>query len=95
MLFMVIERYKNKEEVYRRFREKGRMMPEGVSYVSSWVTADGNTCYQINESRSEELLHEWAENWNDVTDFEFIPVISSREMSDKMAKEDNNETKAD
>lgn len=86
MLYMVIEKYKDKEEVYRRFREKGRMMPEGVSYVNSWVTADGNTCYQINESESEELLYKWADNWKDVTDFEFIPVISSHEMSDKMAK---------
>ena len=86
MLFMVIEKDTDKEAVYKRFREKGRMMPEGVSYVNSWVAADGNTCYQINEAQSEELLQEWASNWNDVTDFEFIPVISSQEMSAKMAK---------
>ena len=85
MLYMVIEKYKNKEAVYKRFREKGRMMPEGVSYVNSWVSEDGNTCYQINEAQNEELLYEWSSNWNDVTDFEFIPVISSQEMSDKMA----------
>lgn len=85
MLYMVIEKYKDKEAVYKRFHENGRMMPEGVSYVSSWVTADGNTCYQINEAENEELLHKWASNWNDVTDFEFIPVISSKEMSEKMA----------
>ena len=53
------------------------------------MAADGNTCYQINESESEELLYKWADNWNDVTDFEFIPVISSHEMSEKIAKEDN------
>ena len=86
MLYMVIEKYKDKEAVYKRFREKGRMMPDGVSYVNSWVAEDGNTCYQINEAESVELLHEWAANLNDVTDFEFIPVISSQEMSDKMAK---------
>lgn len=84
-LYMVIEKYKNKEAVYKRFREKGRMIPEGVSYVNSWVSEDGNTCYQINEAQNEELLYEWSSNWNDVTDFEFIPVISSQEMSDKMA----------
>lgn len=56
-----------------------------MRYVDSWVTADGNTCYQINESRSEALLHEWAANWSDV--IEFIPVISSREMREKMAQE--------
>ena len=85
MLYMVIEKYKNKEAVYKRFREKGRMMPEGVSYVNSWVSEDGNTCYQINEAQNEELLYEWSSNWNDVTDFAFIPVINSQEMSDKMA----------
>ena len=63
------------------------MMPDGVRYVDSWVSADGNVCYQINESESEALLRQWAANWDDVTDFEFIPVISSREMSEKMAKE--------
>lgn len=87
MLFMVIETYKDKEAVYKRFREKVRMMPKGVSYVASYVSADGNTCYQINESESEKLLHVWAENWSDVTDFTFIPVISSAEMSEKMKKE--------
>lgn len=77
----------NIDVVYRRFHEQGRMMPDGVRYVDSWVTTDGNTCYQINESRSEALLHEWAANRSDVTDFEFIPVISSREMCEKMAQE--------
>lgn len=87
MLYMVIEHYKNKDEVYRRFHEKGRMMPDGVRYVNSWVSEDGNTCYQINESESLELLYSWAANWNDVTDFEFIPVISSKDMSRKMIGE--------
>ena len=87
MLYLVIERCKDKAAVYRRFHGQGRMMPDGVRYVDSWVTADGNTCYQINESRSEALLHEWAANWSDVTDFEFIPVISSREMRENMAQE--------
>ena len=90
MLYMVIEKYKDKEAVYKRFREKGRMMPEGVSYVNSQVSEDGNTCYQINEAESEELLHKWASNWNDVTNFEFIPVISSKEMSAKMAATQQN-----
>ncbi len=89
MLYMVIEKYKDKDAVYERFHEKGRMMPAGVSYVNSWVAEDGNTCYQINEAESLDLLQEWAENWNDVTDFEFIPVISSQEMSKKMAKNDH------
>ena len=50
MLYMVIEKYKYKEAVYKRFREKGRMMPEGVIYVNLWVSEDESTCYQINEA---------------------------------------------
>ncbi|MEI3161554.1 MAG: DUF3303 family protein [Oscillospiraceae bacterium] len=64
-----------------------RRAQDGVRYVDSWVTADDSTCCQINESRSEALLHEWTANWPDVTEFEFIPVISSREMREKMAQE--------
>lgn len=56
MLYMVIEGYKDKEAVYKSFHEKGRMMLEGVSYVNSWVSANGNTCYQINEAQSLEVL---------------------------------------
>lgn len=87
MLYMVIERYKDKKAVYKRFRKNGRMMPEGVTYVDSWVSEDGNVCYQINESLSLELLQKWASNWEDITEFEFIPVISSQEMNEKMLKE--------
>lgn len=86
MLYMVIERYKDKQAVYERFHKMGRMMPEGVSYVNSWVTEDGNTCYQINEAQSKELLYEWASKWSDITDFEFIPVITSQQMSEKMTE---------
>lgn len=84
---MVIEKYKDKEAVYKRFHEKGRMMPDGVRYVDSWVSEDGNVCYQINEAESIELLRKWASNWDDVTDFAFIPVIRSQEMGEKMKKQ--------
>lgn len=84
MLFIVIERCKDKEAVYKRFREKGRMMPDGVSHVNSWVSTDGNVCYQINECENEALLYKWAANLTDVMEFEFIPVISSKEMNDRM-----------
>lgn len=83
MLYMVIEHYQDTQAVYDRFREKGRMMPAGVRCVSSWVSIDGGTCYQINEADSEELLHQWAANWEDITEFEFIPVITSAQMQEK------------
>lgn len=88
MLFMVIERNKDSKAVYERFREKGRMMQEGVSYVSSWVDINGDKCFQVMECDDVSLLHEWASNWNDIVDFEFIPVVSSKEMSEKMANQD-------
>lgn len=49
MLFMVVERFKNRdpEEVYRRFQEKGRMMPEGLKYVESWIEANFDRCFQL------------------------------------------------
>lgn len=85
MLFMVIEKNKDTKAVYKRFGEKGRMIPEGVNYIASWVSLEGDTCFQVMECDSEELLHKWASNWRDIVDFEFIPVLSSKEMSEKMA----------
>lgn len=87
MLFMVIERNKDAKAVYERFREKGRMMPEGVSYVASWTELSGDRCFQVMECDDIELLHEWASNWQDIVDFEFLPVLTSKEMSEKMANE--------
>ena len=82
---MVIEKIRDAKAVYKRFAEKGRMMPDGVTYVASWVSLEGDTCYQVMECEKEELLHQWASNWNDLTDFEFLPVLSSKDMSEKMA----------
>lgn len=87
MLFMVIEKNKDAKAVYERFREKGRMMPDGVSYVASWVELSGDRCFQVMECDDAELLQKWASNWEDIVDFEFIPVLSSKDMSEKMAKQ--------
>ena len=86
MLFMVIERNKNAAAVYERFREKGRMMPEGVNYIASWTEVNCDRCFQVMECDDVALLHTWASNWEDIVDFEFLPVLSSKEMSEKMAK---------
>ena len=84
MLFMVIERYKNRDAaaVYRRFREKGRMAPEGVRYVDSWVEMNFDRCFQIMECADESLLREWTKHWEDLVDFEFVPVRTSKEAAD-------------
>ena len=83
MLFMIIEHYKNRDAkaVYRRFREKGRMMPEGMKYVGSWVEPDFNRCFQVIECSDESLIQKWASNWEDLIKFEFIPVLTSAEAA--------------
>ncbi|MGH7742626.1 MAG: DUF3303 domain-containing protein [Candidatus Eiseniibacteriota bacterium] len=83
MLFMVIENYRvgMAAEVYRRFRERGRMAPEGVRYVSSWVDMEFHRCFQVMEAASEDLLKEWTEHWKDLVDFEVIPVRTSEQAA--------------
>ena len=83
MLYMVIERFKNgAAPVYRRFRERGRMAPEGLDYVSSWVDRDLKTCYQVMETADRKLLEEWMEQWKDLVDFEVLSVLSSKEAEE-------------
>jgi hypothetical protein len=80
MLYMVIERMGGRERaaaVYRRFRERGRMTPEGLRYVGSWVEPDFGRCFQLMECEDPSLLREWAERWQDLMEFEFVPVVTS------------------
>ena len=81
MLFMVIERFKNRDAVavYRRFREQGRMMPEGLTYVGSWVEANFDRCFQLMECDDLRLLQQWVIYWQDLGEFEIVPVLSSKE----------------
>jgi hypothetical protein len=79
MLYMVIERFKNRDAkaVYARFDEKGRMMPDGLRYVASWIETSFDRCFQVMECEDERLLDEWADHWRDLVDFEFVPIRSS------------------
>lgn len=79
MLFMVIEIFRPGQApaIYRRFRDRGRMMPEGLRYVSSWVDLGFQRCYQVMETEKEHDLKEWMSNWEDLMDFEIIPVRTS------------------
>ena len=88
MLFMVVEHFKNKDAlpVYRRFRDRGRLAPEGVQYISSWVDEKLERCFQIMEAGERDLLERWIENWSDLVDFEVFPVISSKEAAEKVAQ---------
>jgi hypothetical protein len=83
---MVVEYFKNKDAVpvYRRFRDKGRLAPEGLKYVSSWVDADFQRCFQLMETDDEDLLKEWIANWSDIVDFEYFPVMTSKDAAEKI-----------
>jgi hypothetical protein len=83
MLFMVIEHFRDGDPapVYRRFREQGRLAPEGLRYVASWVTRDLKHCYQVMETDDPALLREWISRWEDLVEFEVIPVFTSAEAS--------------
>jgi hypothetical protein len=87
MLYMVIEHFRHGDSlpVYRRFRERGRLMPEGIEYRGSWVTVDLHRCFQVMECDDRRLLDEWMANWSDITDFEVIPVMTSADAAAKVA----------
>jgi hypothetical protein len=84
MLYMVIERFNgNSVAVYERARDRGRMLPDGLKYVSSWVTADFARCFQLMETDDASLFDEWIMHWNDLVDFEVLPVRTSEEAMDR------------
>ena len=85
-LYMVIENFRNRDAgaVYRQFRERGRLAPPGLSYVSSWVNEKLDRCYQLMETEDRALLAQWMANWSDIVDFEVHPVISSKEAAEKI-----------
>ena len=86
MLYMVIEHFKEgaAPEIYRRFREKGRMMPDGLEYVSSWIDLDFKVCYQLMQTEQIALFDRWIENWSDLMEFEIVPVRTSAEAVEVM-----------
>ena len=83
MLYMVIENFRDGDAVpvYRRFRDKGRLAPDGLNYIASWVTEDLRRCFQIMECDDPSLLAQWMARWEDLVEFEVIPVVTSAEAS--------------
>ena len=84
MLYMVVERFKDPPAIYQRFREKGRMMPDGLEYVSSWINVDLTICYQLMKTEDATLFPVWTDNWKDLMDFEIVPVRTSAEVAQIM-----------
>lgn len=86
-VYMVVEHFKKDDPVpvYRRFRERGRLAPEGLTYISSWVDNRLTRCYQVMETENPALLDEWMARWSDIVDFEVLRVISSAEAVEAVA----------
>jgi hypothetical protein len=87
MLYMIVEHFKNGDPgpVYQRFRARGRLAPEGVTYVASWVDESLRHCYQVMAATDRARLDAWIANWSDLVDFEVHPVITSAEASERVA----------
>ena len=87
MLYMIVEHFKHQDPVpvYRRFRDCGRLMPEGVDYVSSWVDENLTCCFQLMKTADRALLDAWIAAWDDLVDFEVYPVLTSKEAAEKVA----------
>lgn len=85
-LYMVVEHFRNNDAipVFRRFRDRGRMAPQGLVYVSSWVDQKLERCYQLMEAEDPSLFDQWISNWNDIVDFEIYPVLTSQEAVEKI-----------
>jgi hypothetical protein len=83
MLFMVIERFKDRDAapVYKRFREHGRMAPDGLKYIDSWVEKNFDRCFQLMECDDTKLFEEWIAHWKDLVDFEVVEVMTSKQAS--------------
>jgi hypothetical protein len=87
MLFMVVERFKSRDAaaVYRRSRDQGRMLPDGLRYVDSWVEPNLDRCFQLMECDDPRLFLEWVARWRDLVEFEIVPVVPSKDAAAAMA----------
>ena len=87
MLFMVIEKFKNKDAlaVYRRSGEHGRMIPDGLTYVASWIEANFGRCFQLMECDDTKKFQQWVIQWRDLMDFEIVPVLSSKDTMETIS----------
>jgi hypothetical protein len=86
-LYMVVERFKGGDPVpvYRRFRDRGRLAPEGLCYISSWVDERLERCFQLMETDNPQLLQAWIAQWDDIVEFEVVPVMTSAEAASRVA----------
>jgi len=86
-LYMVVEHFKDGDAnpVYKRFREQGRLAPDGLTYISSLVDEKMMICFQLMETDNRGLIDEWISRWDDLVDFEVFPVMTSQEAADRVS----------
>ena len=88
MLFMVIERFRDNDMVpiYRRVRDEGRALPEGLKYIGSWVEPNFSRCFQLMECDDLRLFQQWCLQWRGWgVNLEIVPVLSSAETREVVA----------
>jgi hypothetical protein len=87
MMFMVVETFRNQDAraIYRRLREKGRMMPDGLKFLSSWVAADLGRCFQLMEADDITLPQRWIASWSDLMAFEIVPVVEGKDTAQALS----------
>jgi hypothetical protein len=85
-LYMAVENFRNGDALpaYRRLRDHGRLAPEGLSYISSWLTESLDLSYQVMETENRAILDQWISNWSDIVDFELYPIMISKEAAAKI-----------
>ena len=80
--YMVVETFTSgPQPIYQRARDRGRMLPDGLDYIDSWIDERLNRCFQLMETDDPSLFDEWIASWSDLGEFEVVPVISSAEAS--------------
>jgi hypothetical protein len=87
MRFMVIERYTSGPgPVYQRAAVQGRMLPDGLRYIDSWIVDDAalDRCFQLMETDDPSLFDEWLDNWRDLCEFQIFPVIDSAQAAQRV-----------
>ena len=87
MRYMVVETFRHDAEpVYARAAERGRMLPEGLEYIDSWVSDDLHRCWQLMETDDPSLFEVWLDHWRDLGTFEVVAVITSAEAAGRVGE---------
>ena len=85
LLYMVVERFVHgARPVYERAAERGRLLPDGLVYVDSWVDERLDRCFQLMETDDPALFDEWTARWSDLAKFEVVPVLTSAEAGERV-----------